>query len=277
MDNMEQQNQPKVNKILARGIATGYNLEDVDDYDINTAIVLNRLRWLHSHTRRKDGFTWQTAQDWYDHTRLTDYQVKKSLDILEADGIIEVKTTYITGTLDRARHHRFLISENLETSVSEIPETLVSIENQETSVSIYSKEHSKEHSNKELVSKDTNAKPSVLASENETELEYIPEPTIKPKKTKTARGNPEVNGIIKLFEDELGVKLPPENRRYAKNLISQHGYSKLLSLSKLVLEYQGQKFFPVVSTPKQLYYKMPDVANYLKNADKRSMKGMIVI
>lgn len=136
----------KAEQILNVGISAGYNVGLAQEYGVNEAIVLNRLIFLHRNTRRKDGFTWQTAKDWYEHTGLSNYQVKRALDHLAELGIIEAKNTYIIGTQTKCRHQRFLISHCEETSIPiGFEETSIS-DLQETSQSVNSIEHNIEHS-----------------------------------------------------------------------------------------------------------------------------------
>lgn len=137
--------------IINIGIQAGYNVELAKKFGIVTAVVLNRLVFLHKNTPRKDGYTWQTAKDWEEHTGLSDYQVKKALDKLAEMGVIELKNTYIIGTQVKCRHQRFVLknAQNLksdfqETSKSETKETSKS-EIQVSSKPVNSKEHIIEH------------------------------------------------------------------------------------------------------------------------------------
>lgn len=128
-------------EILNKGIQAGYNVDLARKYGINVAIVLNRLVYLHRNTTRKDGYTWQTAKDWEEHTGLSDYQVKKALDELSRLGIIKTKNTYIVGTQKKCRHQRFILKSDFqETSKSETQESVKS-ETQLSSKSVNSIEH----------------------------------------------------------------------------------------------------------------------------------------
>lgn len=103
-------------EIINKGIQAGYNVELAKKYGIVVAIVLNRLVFLHKNTSREDGFTWQTAKDWEEHTGLSDYQVKKALDKLAELKIIELKNTYIIGTQIKCRHQRFILKSDFQES-----------------------------------------------------------------------------------------------------------------------------------------------------------------
>lgn len=149
-------------EIIDKGIQAGYNVELAKEFGITVAIVLNRLVFLHKNTAREDNYTWQTAKDWYEHTGLSDYQVKKALDKLAELKIIECKNTYIVGTQKKCRHQRFILkSDSKETLKSESQETLKS-ERQESPKSIYSIEHSIEHN---IERKDRNSKEALLCAE----------------------------------------------------------------------------------------------------------------
>lgn len=114
-------------EIINKGIQAGYNVELAKQYGIVVAIVLNRLVFLHKNTTRSDGFTWQTAKDWEEHTGLSDYQVKKALDKLAELKIIELKNTYIIGTQVKCRHQRFILKSDFqESGKSETQESLKS-------------------------------------------------------------------------------------------------------------------------------------------------------
>ena len=123
-----------VNDILKSGVSAGYNVDIAREFGINEAIVLNKLVYLHQIAKRGDGFTWYTAKDWKEHTGLSYYQVNKALQHLVNAGIVEVKNTYIQGTITKAKHHRFAVQETSksgiqETSKSGIQETSKSVNN----------------------------------------------------------------------------------------------------------------------------------------------------
>ena len=103
-------------EIIGKGIQAGYNVELAKQFGIVTAIVLNRLVFLHKNTPRQDGFTWQTAKDWEEYTGLSDYQVKKALDKLAELKLIELKNTYIIGTQIKCRHQRFILKSDFQES-----------------------------------------------------------------------------------------------------------------------------------------------------------------
>ena len=140
----------EVAKILNAGVSAAYNVDIAKQYGINEAIVLNKLVFLHQFNKRDDGFTWYTTKDWEEHTALSYYQVRKALEHLADEGIIEIKNTYIQGTTIKAKHHKFI----LETSQSGSEETSVPIGSletsqsgsEETSVPIYNNANSIEHS-----------------------------------------------------------------------------------------------------------------------------------
>lgn len=114
-------------EIINKGVQAGYNVELAKQYGIVVAIVLNRLVFLHKNTTRADGFTWQTAKDWEEHTGLSDYQVKKALDKLVELKIIELKNTYIVGTQIKCRHQRFILKCDVkENLIPDFEETLKS-------------------------------------------------------------------------------------------------------------------------------------------------------
>ena len=91
-----------------------FNAELAHKYGINKSIVLLRLVFLHKQTPRKDGYVWQTTNDWYEKTALTYVQVKKALDELEEEGLIESKYMFIKGTHLRSRHIRFVLDRQEE-------------------------------------------------------------------------------------------------------------------------------------------------------------------
>ena len=117
--------------ILNAGVSAAYNVDIAKKYGINEAIVLNKLVFLHQFNKRADGFTWYTTKDWEEHTALSYYQVRKALEHLADEGIIEIKNTYIQGTTTKAKHHKFI----LETSQSGSEETSTPIGSLETSQS----------------------------------------------------------------------------------------------------------------------------------------------
>ena len=139
-----------VAKILNAGVSAAYNVDIAKRYGINEAIVLNKLVFLHQFNKRDDGFTWYTTKDWEEHTALSYYQVRKALEHLADEGIIEIKNTYIQGTTIKAKHHKFI----LETSQSGSEQTSVPIGSletsqsgsEQTSVPIYNNANSIEHS-----------------------------------------------------------------------------------------------------------------------------------
>ena len=140
----------EVAKILNAGVSAAYNVDIAKRYGINEAIVLNKLVFLHQFNKRDDGFTWYTTKDWEEHTALSYYQVRKALEHLADEGIIEIKNTYIQGTTIKAKHHKFI----LETSQSGSEQTSVPIGSletsqsgsEQTSVPIYNNANSIEHS-----------------------------------------------------------------------------------------------------------------------------------
>ena len=134
--------------IINTGVSAGYNVDIARKYGLVEAIVLNKLIFLHQFSKREDGFTWYTSKDWEKHTSLSDYQVRRALNHLRDEGLIEVKNTYIQGTTIKARHHRFIFSESealetstpigsLETKESEALETSTPIGSLETKESVY--------------------------------------------------------------------------------------------------------------------------------------------
>ena len=120
----------EVAKILNAGVSAAYNVDIAKQYGINEAIVLNKLVFLHQFNKRDDGFTWYTTKDWEEHTALSYYQVRKALEHLADEGIIEIKNTYIQGTTIKAKHHKFI----LETSQSGSEQTSVPINNNANSI-----------------------------------------------------------------------------------------------------------------------------------------------
>ena len=112
----------KAVEILSAGISAAYNVDIAKKYGINEAIVLNKLVFLHQLNKRADGFTWYTTKDWEEHTALSYYQVRKALEHLADEGIIEIKNTYIQGTTTKAKHHRFILETSQSgTEVSSLP------------------------------------------------------------------------------------------------------------------------------------------------------------
>lgn len=84
---------------------------------------------------------------------------------------------------------------------------------------------------------------------------------IKLKKAKkTTQGNKEINGLMALFENHLGVKLPRayEERRYCKHILNKlGGYEKARASIIRVLSRQGEEYYPTVSSPRDFYEKLP--------------------
>ena len=142
----------KAVEILSAGISAAYNVDIAKKYGINEAIVLNKLVFLHQLNKRADGFTWYTTKDWEEHTALSYYQVRKALEHLADEGIIEIKNTYIQGTTTKAKHHRFILETSQSgTEVSSLPIGSLETPQSGTEVSslpIYNNANSIEHSNK---------------------------------------------------------------------------------------------------------------------------------
>lgn len=109
----------EVQEIFSKGVSAGYNLDLAKKYNINIAIVLNRLVWLTDNTPRKDKFCWQTIKDWNEHTGLSRYQVDRAISELEKREIIEVKNTWIIGTQTKCRHYRFVVKNAKSETVAE--------------------------------------------------------------------------------------------------------------------------------------------------------------
>ena len=142
----------KAVEILSAGVSAAYNVDIAKKYGINEAIVLNKLVFLHQFNKRADGFTWYTTKDWEEHTALSYYQVRKALEHLADEGIIEIKNTYIQGTTTKAKHHRFILETSQSgTEVSSLPIGSLETSQSGTEVSslpIYNNANSIEHSNK---------------------------------------------------------------------------------------------------------------------------------
>ena len=206
-------------EILNIGIQAGYNVELAKKFGIVTAIVLNRLVFLHKNNKRKDGFTWQTAKDWESHTGLSDYQVKKALDKLVELNIIEMKNTYIIGTQIKCRHQRFILKSDFqETSKSGTQETSKS----ESKVSlrpVNSIEHSIEHS--------INGTKVPLAKASEF-------------------GNQQINEMFDIWNEMFGYKPKnsAENRRAVYNMLraKDKGKEWLLNTMKILKESQKDRY-----------------------------------
>ena len=142
----------KAVEILNAGVSAAYSVDIAKRYGINEAIVLNKLVFLHQFNKRADGFTWYTIKDWEEHTALSYYQVRKALEHLANEGIIEIKNTYIQGTTTKAKHHRFILETSQSgTEVSSLPMGSLETSQSGTEVSslpIYNNANSIEHSNK---------------------------------------------------------------------------------------------------------------------------------
>lgn len=105
-------------QILALSVSASYNANLAKKYGINCAIILNKIAFLCQHSKREDGYCWATADDWYETTGLTEYQVNLAVKKLVKEGIILHKNDLIEGTTIRCRHFKFA-PQTLETRTLE--------------------------------------------------------------------------------------------------------------------------------------------------------------
>lgn len=78
----------------------------------------------------------------------------------------------------------------------------------------------------------------------------------------------DINDIMKMFIQANGAALPQhiKQRQYCHHLIKQYG-ERTLDLVKFAIGIQGLPYAPSVTSPKDLYYKAPQVVAF----GKRSM------
>lgn len=234
-----------INEIMARGISTGYNLDDAAEYGINCAIILNRLRFLHRHTRREDGFTWQTSEDWNNYTGLSKFQTKEAITKLANLGIIEVKNTYIIGTQVKCRHQRF-IKNGGGTEQSESKETEQS-ESKETAEPVYNKEQSKEH--------------KTFFKQPKIKIDKL---TGKVKLSNLEQDN--VRKVLNIFAAQRGgVYDDPLNTKAVASLISQQGIDTVLTAAEYILSLETKDFQITVNKPIDLAQKWSQVIALMDN------------
>jgi len=243
-----------INEIMARGISTGYNLDDAAEYGINCAIVLNRLRFLHRHTQREDGFTWQTSEDWNNYTGLSKFQTKEAITKLANLGIIEVKNTYIIGTQVKCRHQRF-IENGGGTEQSESKETEQS-ESKETALPVYNKEHNKEH--------------KTFFKQPKIKIDKL---TGKVKLSNLEQDN--VRKVLNIFATQRGgVYDTPYNNTAIASLISQQGIDIVLAVAEFALALEPKPFQPTVSQPIDLAQKWDKFVTLMDEPSQESKYGI---
>jgi len=79
----------------------------------------------------------------------------------------------------------------------------------------------------------------------------------------SVQGKKEVSEIIEAFTKFTGLKPTPvaRQRQYANTLNKILG-DKTMDVVHYAISIQGEKYAPMVSSPKDLYYKVNDVMNY---------------
>lgn len=115
--------------------------------------------------------------------------------------------------------------------------------------------------------------PAVVGELKNTDFEFKPIGNSKLKQKTASRQ--EIDAIIGLFEKDVGVPMPKKQRIYATHLIRRYGYADARKMVMLSLQLQTDKFFPRISKPEQLWFKLSDVANYLKNYNERNSTGYV--
>ena len=78
-------------------------------------------------------------------------------------------------------------------------------------------------------------------------------------------GKPEVNEIMQAFTNYIGLKPNPEKqqRQYSNHLVKMLG-DKTMDVVRYAIEIQSDYYAPVVSSPKDLYYKVDKVMAYYR-------------
>ena len=257
----------EVAKILNAGVSAAYNVDIAKQYGINEAIVLNKLVFLHQFNKRDDGFTWYTTKDWEEHTALSYYQVRKALEHLADEGIIEIKNTYIQGTTIKAKHHKFI----LETSQSGSEETSVPIGSletsqsgsEETSVPIGSLETSQSGSEETSVPIGNNAN-SIEHSIETGEKVFSP----KPKK-KTDRKDDEISKLYYQVIKALSLPVTNHNVIWKKIAEMRKTYPEEISIAYLTFMRDHYKnwqpqYKPQVNNALDVYAKSNQIMNRIK-------------
>ena len=240
----------EVSKILNAGVSAAYNVDIAKRYGINEAIVLNKLVFLHQFNKRDDGFTWYTTKDWEEHTALSYYQVRKALEHLADEGIIEIKNTYIQGTTIKAKHHKFI----LETSQSG---------SEETSVPIGSLETSQSGSEETSVPINNNAN-SIEHSIETGEKVFSP----KPKK-KTDRKDDEISKLYYQVIKALSLPVTNHNVIWKKIAEMRKIYPEEISIAYLTFMRDHYKnwqpqYKPQVNNALDVYAKSNQIMNRIK-------------
>lgn len=92
------------------------------------------------------------------------------------------------------------------------------------------------------------------------------------KQDYSVQGKREVNEVIEAFTKFTGLEPTPKTkqRQYANTLNKILG-DKTMEVVHYAISIQGEKYAPMVSSPKDLYYKVNDVMNYSKR--QQTMEG----
>jgi hypothetical protein len=79
----------------------------------------------------------------------------------------------------------------------------------------------------------------------------------------SVQGKKEVNEVIEAFTKFTGLEPTPKTRqRQYANTLSKILGDKTMDVVHYAISIQGEKYAPMVSSPKDLYYKVNDVMNY---------------
>lgn len=91
-------------------------------------------------------------------------------------------------------------------------------------------------------------------------------------------GKPEVNRVIEAFTNHWGMKPTPEKlqRRYANMLVKEYG-ERTDDLVKYALDIQKEYYAPVITSPKDLYYKRLNVTAYWRKNNETKQGGVLEV
>ena len=97
------------------------------------------------------------------------------------------------------------------------------------------------------------------------------------KQDTTVRGKAEINEVIAAFTKFTGLEPTPKlrQRQYASTLTKILG-DKTMDVVNYAISIQGDKYAPMISSPKDLYYKVNDVMAYAKR-QQTNEGGLVVL
>ena len=87
-------------------ITASFDVDIANEFGIPAALLLSRIAFLSKYTPREDGFCWRTSEELRDELALGEYQIRDAIKKLTKAEVLEVKNTYIMGTMKKCRHFR---------------------------------------------------------------------------------------------------------------------------------------------------------------------------